>query len=40
MPHIGKAGSLLGQIAWRSASAVFIADGAPSKTMYPQIARE
>ncbi|CAM3290418.1 hypothetical protein WIMU106979_24880 [Williamsia muralis] len=40
MPHIGQAGSLLGQIAWRSANAVFIAEGAPSKTMYPQTARE
>ena len=39
MPHIGQAGSLFGQIAWRSANAVFIAEGAPSKTMYPQIAR-
>ncbi|SMY13238.1 hypothetical protein BJEO58_02850 [Brevibacterium jeotgali] len=40
MPHIAHAGSSLRQIACRSASAVFIAEGAPVKTMYPQIARE
>ena len=40
MPHIAHVGSVLRQIACRSARAVFIAEGAPVKTVYPQIARE
>jgi len=37
---MAHAGSVLRQIACLSARAVFIADGAPVKTVYPQIARE
>lgn len=32
-PHIAQLGSLLRQIAWRSARAVLTADGAPVKTV-------
>ncbi|MFI7295117.1 hypothetical protein [Streptomyces sp. NPDC050121] len=40
MPQMCQAGSGLRQIAWRSASAVFSAEGAPRLTAYPAIARE
>lgn len=40
MPHIAHAGSVFRQIACRRARAVLIAEGAPVKTMYPQMARE
>jgi len=39
-PCTAQAGSLLRQIAWRSARDRFNAEGAPRKTLYPATARE
>ena len=40
MPHTCQPGQGLRQIAWRNASAVVSADGAPRLTAYPATARE
>lgn len=40
IPHIAHAGSVFRQIACRRARAVLMDEGAPVKTVYPQMARE